>query len=270
MPRINLDLDFLDHPKTLNVSPLAQLLFIRSLIYAARHLTDGKLPKSAYCLLTHDFFCPIEQNAPSLSLELVNELVKVGWWEEKNGQYEIHDYLDYQLSRHQVSQLSKKRKEIGQRGGLAKAKQLSSKSLANSYPLTNPNPNPNLEEKTLAPWQERLVVFWNAYPKKRGKGHVEKWFKQHQPSIDLLNAIIAKVSILSRSPEWLKDSGQFIPYPSTFLNAKGWEDEIATHGGVPCQARVNDGRFLRPCGRPSTAGTHTSARCDQHGGTHDH
>ena len=48
------------------------------------------------------------------------------------------------------------------------------------------------------------------------------------------------------------------------------ESPLRVSTGIPCQARVNDGRFLKPCGKPSTAGTHTNARCDQHGGTHDY
>ena len=28
-----------------------------------------------------------------------------------------------------------------------------------------------------------------------------------------------------KRPDWIKDGGQFIPHASTWLNAKGWEDE---------------------------------------------
>ena len=28
------------------------------------------------------------------------------------------------------------------------------------------------------------------------------------------------------SKDWLKDNGQYIPYPSTWLNQKRWEDEL--------------------------------------------
>lgn len=33
-----------------------------------------------------------------------------------------------------------------------------------------------------------------------------------------------------KSEQWRKDNGQFIPYPSTWLRAKGWEDEDAAPG----------------------------------------
>lgn len=224
MPRINLDLDFLDHPKTLSVSPLAQLLFIRSIIYCARHLTDGSLPKSAPQLLMYDFFCPIEQFSPPLAIDLIRELTDVGWWDESGDGYAIHDYLDYQLSRKQVKKLSDKHKENGRKGGLAKAKRNSSQALANVYPLTNPNPNLKKED-TLAPWQERVTAFWTVYPKKKGKGNVEKWFKRYQPSEELVNTMLAKLSLLKNSTEWQENNGKFIPHPYSWLNAKGWDDE---------------------------------------------
>ena len=28
-----------------------------------------------------------------------------------------------------------------------------------------------------------------------------------------------------KSSDWTKDNGQYIPYPATWLRAKGWEDE---------------------------------------------
>jgi len=32
--------------------------------------------------------------------------------------------------------------------------------------------------------------------------------------------------LAKKSPEWTKDNGKYIPYPATWLNAKGWEDEL--------------------------------------------
>jgi hypothetical protein len=126
----------------------------------------------------------------------------------------------------------------------------------------------SIKEKTLVPWQERLTVFWNAYPRKKGKGNVEKWFKRVNPSQELLETITTKIALLKTAPEWLKENGQFIPYPYTFLNAKGWEDEVANTS--PCQSRIQDGRFLKFCGKPgSYIGGSLTARCDEHGGNRE-
>ena len=38
----------------------------------------------------------------------------------------------------------------------------------------------------------------------------------------ILKAIIAQKA----GYDWQKDNGKYIPYPSTWLNSEGWEDEI--------------------------------------------
>lgn len=64
--------------------------------------------------------------------------------------------------------------------------------------------------------------FWEAYPKKRNKGDAEKaWKKLHPP----LAAILAALDWQRQQPSWMKDGGQYVPYPASYLNAKGWEDE---------------------------------------------
>lgn len=72
--------------------------------------------------------------------------------------------------------------------------------------------------------------FWAAYPKKRNKETARKAFKKLKGvSIETLLEAIEKQK---RSQDWLKDGGQFIPYPATWLNAGGWENE-ETETNVP-------------------------------------
>lgn len=68
--------------------------------------------------------------------------------------------------------------------------------------------------------------FWKAYPKKKSKGNVEKWFLKNKPSEELVNTMIKKINLLKNTEQWKSKDGQYIPYPTTWLNAKGWEDEI--------------------------------------------
>jgi hypothetical protein len=80
---------------------------------------------------------------------------------------------------------------------------------------------------------ERFKIFWNAYPKKRSKGQAEKTWKKLDPDDALLEQILAGIERAKASHEWTKiapDGGNFIPYPSTWLNAKGWEDEHEHEG----------------------------------------
>jgi hypothetical protein len=68
--------------------------------------------------------------------------------------------------------------------------------------------------------------FWKAYPKKKNKGHAEIAFDKIKCDKEKIKIIISKIDELKKSNDWKKDNGQFIPYPSTWLNARGWEDEI--------------------------------------------
>ena len=37
---------------------------------------------------------------------------------------------------------------------------------------------------------------------------------------------MAALEAQKKSEDWLKDKGQFIPYPTTWLNQGRWEDEV--------------------------------------------
>lgn len=71
--------------------------------------------------------------------------------------------------------------------------------------------------------------FWNEYPKKISKGNAEKWFKKNKPTNDLVDLMIEKLKIYKETEQWKKDNGKYIPYPSSWLNARGWEDEIQSN-----------------------------------------
>ena len=68
-------------------------------------------------------------------------------------------------------------------------------------------------------------TFWKAYPKKKSKLQaLRTWEKlaKIRPPIEELLAAIARAK---KSVQWMKADGQFIPYPSTWLNDGGWMDE---------------------------------------------
>lgn len=74
-------------------------------------------------------------------------------------------------------------------------------------------------------------TFWSAYPKKKSRGDAEKAWKKLNPNEQLLATILAKIEQAKTSEQWTKDGGQFIPYPASWLNKKGWEDEDAAQSG---------------------------------------
>jgi len=67
--------------------------------------------------------------------------------------------------------------------------------------------------------------FWKAYPKKKSKGQAEKTWKKIKPNATLFSEMLVGIEKAKKSPGWTKDNGEYIPYPSSWLNAKGWEDE---------------------------------------------
>lgn len=68
--------------------------------------------------------------------------------------------------------------------------------------------------------------FWKLYPRKIGKGNAEKAWKKLRVTQPLFDKICSALSAQVASPDWMKDGGQFIPYPATWLNGKRWEDEL--------------------------------------------
>ena len=67
--------------------------------------------------------------------------------------------------------------------------------------------------------------FWNAYPRKQNRGRAEKAWQSLAPSEPLTVKILQAVEEAKTSEDWRKEGGQFIPHPSSWLNAKGWLDE---------------------------------------------
>ena len=75
---------------------------------------------------------------------------------------------------------------------------------------------------------ELFECFWDSYPKKIGKTKAKQVFEKINPNDDLVDKMIAKVEEYKLTNQWLKDNGQFIPHPTTWLNQGRWEDELTT------------------------------------------
>ena len=143
------------------------------------------------------------------------------------------------------------KREAGRQGGLKRWKNQRAKqpdSSATSTPIDAPNSSA-IEE----PYTERngtgtqtelerngtespnpasggpsaFEQFWNAYPKKIGKGAAEKAFakaKKKPPIAEIIEAVRRQ----GESKQWIDSDGQFIPNPATWINQERWGDEIKT------------------------------------------
>ena len=92
---------------------------------------------------------------------------------------------------------------------------------------TNPNPNPN----TNSPGgDDAFENFWVAYPKKVDKQGAKRAFKK--ANVDV-NVLLEALENHKRSAQWLKDGGQFVPNPTTWLNQRRWESELPADRSAP-------------------------------------
>lgn len=81
------------------------------------------------------------------------------------------------------------------------------------------------KKKDTAIYEKQFEIFWKEYPKKRDrKKALEKWLKL-KPDEELFKKIMQAVQSWKKSDDWQKDGGQFIPYPTSWLNGERWNDE---------------------------------------------
>jgi hypothetical protein len=77
-----------------------------------------------------------------------------------------------------------------------------------------------------------FAEFWLAYPKRKNKGDAEKAWQALKPNADLLKTILEAVEVARDCDDWRKESGKYVPYPASWLRAKGWEDETPGRVGA--------------------------------------
>ena len=76
--------------------------------------------------------------------------------------------------------------------------------------------------KSIIIYTEEFEQFWKMYPNKTGKGYANKCWDKKNPDITL---VLKALEWQIKSKQWLKNNGEFIPLPSTYLNQDRWLDE---------------------------------------------
>lgn len=72
--------------------------------------------------------------------------------------------------------------------------------------------------------EKEFTMFWKIYPNRKDKEKAKTKFLKLP--INLFPEIIKAVEIQSQSNQWQIEDGRFVPYATTWLNNKRWEDEI--------------------------------------------
>lgn len=107
-----------------------------------------------------------------------------------------------------------------------KQKQKQRKDITTLPSLSSPKPDKTARGKPLA--ATGFDRFWAAFPRKTAKVQAAKAFAKLAPDDGLLDEIIAAVRRDCASDQWRRDGGQYVPYASTWLNGRRWEDEGCT------------------------------------------
>lgn len=112
----------------------------------------------------------------------------------------------------------------------AKPEELTNK-LTDDQPTGNQGVTTNKNHKNHENHEKNIIhthfeQFWSCYPKKKSKGQALKAWEKIKPDDELLEKIIEALEDAKKSKDWLKENGKYIPYPATWLNAQGWEDEF--------------------------------------------
>jgi hypothetical protein len=102
-----LDDNMADHPKVFGLTDAAFRLHVSGIIYCARQRTDGVVPAEKVKVLV-----------PKYRPAALQELVTRGMWVPilGGGAYNIHDYLQWNLSRAQIEARRESRSKSGRRG----------------------------------------------------------------------------------------------------------------------------------------------------------
>ncbi|KKM21098.1 hypothetical protein LCGC14_1638880 [marine sediment metagenome] len=85
---------------------------------------------------------------------------------------------------------------------------------------------------------EGFDFFWKNYPNKNAKKDAKKAWIKLKPDGQLQRTILHALALQSKSKGWLKDNGDFIPLPATWLRGERWNDVVSVsvgrrEGGTP-------------------------------------
>lgn len=216
-----------DHPSWLEVPPAGIGLWVLSLGYCSRNLTDGMFPR-----LLIDRWGGHGSTAHQ-------DLIDAGRWhvtghdcedcpEVPQNRVYVHGYLDHQRSSEQVAELSEKRREAGRAGGNARvAKQVGKQNPSRSNPEAETDTKKDSTAAVAADFEE----WWQRYPRKTAKPAAAKAYAKARKS-----ATVTELAqgLMSAKAEWdaARTEPQFLPHATTWLNQGRWSDEPAVLPGT--------------------------------------
>lgn len=102
-------------------------------------------------------------------------------------------------------------------------------SEANQEPITKnkrkPKPSSSSGDDGGSPFDQ----FWMAYPRKVGKQDAQRAWTKLKPDAELVATILAAVAAQLEGADWMREDGQYVPHPATWLNGGRWLDVVRAY-----------------------------------------
>ena len=117
----------------------------------------------------------------------------------------------------------KKRQPKREDSSSERAKEWRERKRTQANAKKRPDTDTDKEYKTLI--YAQFEEFWIAYPRKRDKTKAKAAWAKISKEDGVLGKILAALAWQKETEDWTKDAGNYIPYPSTYLNGRRWEDE---------------------------------------------
>lgn len=240
---VKIDDGFATHPKILTAGIIALGIQIRAICYASQNQTDGVLPHSCIPLLLTGLDHLSIETGGNAHVGFGVDAGEIDWpahmvahalWDQHDTGYVIHDFLEWNVSKSERDSWRNKLSRSGKKGmkarwnkGKSSITNLITKDI--TYPVTSTSTSTSTSLSTSSSslhsssLHAEFEQFWEAYPRKVGRKAAQKAFQnaQDRPRI---NDLLAAIATQRASPQWLKDGGQFIPHPATWLNQGRWAD----------------------------------------------
>lgn len=217
---VRLDTGFWTHRKTLRLrASLGDAAFWippRLWSYAASNQPDGDFSDYTAQELAMLIGCSTDAQAMLEALQRCGFMdgMKVHGWADHNGYHKTFSDRAKKAAKQRWENEKKRQEKTGEE------KRREEASIAKSH-----------DKQCLEHKHSGFDEFWQAYPRRIGKGNAEKAWEKHGCG-SMLPQILTAVRKCKVSADWTKEAGQFIPHPATWLNRRGWEDEMGPRSGA--------------------------------------
>lgn len=207
--------EYLSDPKMLALTACERSCWLTLLCYASmssdgviRFLNEGQLMAQAGINFNEEEWI--------VTKGVLDHLQELGMIRQSNGEITI---LNWQ--KRQESYLTN-----AERQARFREKRKSNAKVTKESNESNARIEENRIEENRDIIEQGFNEFWEMYPRKIGKKAAMKvWFRL-KLTPELRDKITSALKQHTKSEQWEKDAGRFVPHAATWLNGERWDDEL--------------------------------------------